>query len=156
MKTDEEKRTSVTIPVSGMSCAACSRRVEKALSKTEGVSEASVNLASGKASVEYDGAVLGPRDLIGVVEGAGYGAEVQQTSFAVTGMSCASCVGRVEKALKKVPGILEVNVNLASERATVEHLPDRRRSTRSGEGCRERWLRCRARGGRGSRERSRA
>jgi Cu+-exporting ATPase len=112
----------VTIPVTGMSCASCSGRVEKALLRAEGVSEASVNLATERASVSYDPDVTQPEDLVGVVEDAGYGAEVRQTSLGVTGMSCASCVGRVEKALGRVPGVLNVNVNLATERATVDHL----------------------------------
>jgi Cu+-exporting ATPase len=112
----------VTIPVTGMSCASCSGRVEKALSRSDGVSEASVNLATERASVSYDPEVTTPESLVEAVRDAGYGAEVRQTSLGVTGMSCASCVGRVEKALGRVPGVLDVNVNLATERATVDHL----------------------------------
>ena len=112
----------ISIPVTGMSCAACANRVERALSKTDGVSAANVNLATERATVEYDPGSVDPRDLVGAVEGAGYGAEVRRTSFGVTGMTCASCVGRVEKALRKAPGVLDVNVNLATEKATVEYL----------------------------------
>ncbi len=113
----------ITLPITGMSCASCVNRVEKALTKTEGVIGASVNLAAEKAKVEYDPAVCEPKDLVGVVEDAGYGAEVARTSFGVTGMSCASCVGRVEKALRKAPGVVDVGVNLAAEKATVDYLP---------------------------------
>ena len=112
----------VTIPVTGMTCASCVRRVEKALSSREGVGSASVNYAAEKARVEYDPKVTSPGDLIGTIEGAGYGADVRETSFGVTGMTCATCVGRVERALGKVPGVLDAGVNLASEKATVRYL----------------------------------
>ncbi|WP_235401191.1 heavy metal translocating P-type ATPase [Rubrobacter aplysinae] len=113
----------ITIPVTGMSCASCSGRVEKALARAEGVAEASVNLATERASVSYDPELTRPEGLVEAVRGAGYGAEVRQTSLGVTGMSCASCVGRVEKALGRAPGVLNASVNLATERATVDHLP---------------------------------
>ncbi len=113
----------ITLPITGMSCASCVNRVEKALTKTEGVLGASVNLASEKARIEYDPAVCEPKDLVDIVRDAGYEAEVTRTSFGVTGMSCASCVGRVEKALRKAPGVVDVGVNLAAEKATVDYLP---------------------------------
>jgi Cu+-exporting ATPase len=113
----------LTIPVTGMTCASCVRRVERALSKKEGVASASVNFAAEKATVEYDPKTTSPDDLINTIEGAGYGTDVRETTFGVTGMTCASCVGRVERALKKkVPGVLEVSVNLANEKATVRYL----------------------------------
>ena len=112
----------VYLPVTGMSCAACAQRVEKALSRAEGVYGASVNLAAEKASVEYDPASADPNGLIRAVEEAGYGVEKSKTDFGVTGMSCAACVGRVEKALLRVPGVLGANVNLATERASIERL----------------------------------
>ena len=112
----------IAIPVSGMTCAACVRRVERALSKKEGVAGASVNFAAEKATVAYDPEATNPGELVGAIRGAGYGADVREASFGVTGMSCASCVGRVERALGMVPGVLDANVNLANERATVEYL----------------------------------
>jgi Cu+-exporting ATPase len=118
----EQGKGTVAIPVAGMTCASCVRRVERALSKEEGVAEASVNFAAEKATVVYDLDATNPGELIGAIRDAGYEADVREASFGVTGMSCASCVGRVERALKKVPGVLEANVNLASERATVEYL----------------------------------
>jgi P-type Cu+ transporter len=105
-----------------MTCASCVRRLERALEKNEGVDEAGVNFAAEKASVLYDPAVTNPDELIEAVRDAGYGADVRETSFGVTGMTCASCVGRVERALEKVPGVLDANVNLANEKATVRYL----------------------------------
>ncbi len=113
----------ISIPVTGMSCAACARRVEKSLARTAGVSETNVNYATGKATVEYDPSAAAPEQLVESIEGAGYGAEVREASLGVSGMTCASCVGRVEKALKKVPGVLDVSVNMAAEKARVEYLP---------------------------------
>jgi Cu+-exporting ATPase len=112
----------ITIPVTGMSCASCVRRVERALADSRGVAEATVNFASEEASVAYDPDTTEPDELIRVIRDAGYGAEVRETIFGVTGMSCASCVGRVERAMKKLPGVVEASVNLASEKATVGYI----------------------------------
>ncbi|MDP9485797.1 MAG: heavy metal translocating P-type ATPase [Actinomycetota bacterium] len=122
MSATREKKGDIGIPVTGMTCASCVRRVERALLKKEGVTNASVNFAAEKATVEYDPKAVGPKDLIRTVEDAGYGTDVREATFGVTGMTCASCVGRVERALGKVPGLLEASVNLASEKATVEYL----------------------------------
>jgi P-type Cu+ transporter len=119
---EKERLARITIPVTGMTCASCVRRVERTLSNKEGVAEASVNFAAEKASVTYEPAATNPDDLIGAIRDAGYGADVRETTFSVTGMTCASCVGRVERALEKVSGVLEASVNLANERATVEYL----------------------------------
>ena len=119
----EQKLERLDILVTGMSCATCANRVEKALAKTEGVEEANVNFAAERASVSYDSSSVDPEALIGTIEDAGYGAETARVELGVTGMSCASCVGRVEKALGSVPGVLNINVNLASEKASVEYLP---------------------------------
>jgi P-type Cu+ transporter len=119
---EKERLTRITIPVVGMTCASCVRRVERTLSEKEGVAEASVNFAAEKASVTYDPTTTNPDDLIGAIRDAGYGADVHEKNFSVTGMTCASCVGRVEGALEKVSGVLEASVNLANERATVEYL----------------------------------
>ena len=105
-----------------MTCASCVRRLERALEKKEGVDEAGVNFAAEKTSVLYDPAVTNPDELIEAVRDAGYGTDVRETTFGVTGMTCASCVGRVERALEKVPGVLDANVNLANEKATVRYL----------------------------------
>src|SRR5829696_3578413 len=105
-----------------MSCASCVRRVERALSEQEGVAEASVNFAAEKATVAYDPSATSPVEIVEAIRGAGYDADGRETTFGVTGMTCAGCVGRVERALGKVPGVLEANVNLAIVRATVTYL----------------------------------
>jgi P-type Cu+ transporter len=117
-----EQLARITVPVTGMTCASCVRRVERALSKQEGVAEASVNFAAEKASVTYESAATSPEELIGAIQDAGYGADVREQTFGVTGMTCASCVRRVERALEKVPGVLEASVNLATEKATVGYI----------------------------------
>jgi Cu+-exporting ATPase len=104
-----------------MSCASCVSRVEKALKQLSGVTEVSVNLATEEASLktmpEVPASVLAE-----AVRKAGYEVMTQSVELQIDGMSCASCVGRVEKALFKVPGILNASVNLATEKATVEAL----------------------------------
>ena len=124
METTNEKGrlARIDIPVTGMTCASCVRRVERAISTIEGVAEANVNIASEKASVAYEPGVTGPDELIEAIRYAGYSADVSETTFGVTGMTCASCVGRVERAIEKVPGVLEAGVNLATEKATIEYL----------------------------------
>jgi P-type Cu+ transporter len=120
----EQRARRVEIPVTGMTCASCVARVEKALGNAEGVAGVNVNFASEKATVEYDPGRTDPENLVEVVEEAGYGAGLREASFGITGMTCASCVGRVERALSGVPGVTGVNVNLATERATVSYLPE--------------------------------
>lgn len=113
----------INFSVMGMTCASCSTRVEKALKKVPGVHEVSVSLASEQAVVSFDPAQGDPRQLLTAVEHAGYGVITEHIDFAVTGMTCASCSARVEKALKKVPGVLAATINLASEQAVVSYAP---------------------------------
>src|SRR5690349_8756383 len=110
--------TDLTFKVEGMSCASCVARVEKALKSVPGVESASINLATEKATVRADPGV-GLDVLSTVVEKAGYDVPVETVSLSISGMTCASCVARVEKALKKVPGVTDASVNLATERAHV-------------------------------------
>ncbi|HET6632409.1 MAG TPA: heavy metal translocating P-type ATPase [Rhodanobacteraceae bacterium] len=105
-------------PVEGMTCASCVGRVERALKKLPGVEEASVNLATEMAEVRGTG-LPATGELIAAVVAAGYGVSSSDTDLAIGGMTCASCVGRVERALKRVPGVLDATVNLATERARV-------------------------------------
>ncbi|WP_201614482.1 heavy metal translocating P-type ATPase [Psychrobacter sp. JCM 18902] len=109
-----------TLPIEGMTCASCVGRVEKALKKVEGVENAEVNLATENAMISSSQ----PLNLIAVtkaVERAGYKILASQPiELSIEGMTCASCVGRVEKALKKVEGVQQANVNLATERAWVQ------------------------------------
>lgn len=112
---------SIGFAVDGMSCASCAGRVERALSAVSGVSLAQVNLANETVRVQFDDpATLD--DLTESLRKAGYPAREQTANLAVENMSCASCVGRVERALLAVPGVLEARVNLASEAAYVRFL----------------------------------
>ena len=107
--------------IGGMNCASCVSRVEKAIQKTPGVTEVSVNLATEEASIkvasEVDIAALAD-----AVRQAGYEPKIESIQLQIGGMTCASCAGRVEKALLKVPGVLNASGNLATEKATVETL----------------------------------
>jgi Cu+-exporting ATPase len=109
------------LQVGGMTCASCVRRVEKALAAVPGVRDASVNLATERASVTADAAVDAGA-LAAAVRKAGYDVATSEHDLAVDGMTCASCVARVEKALLKVPGVTQASVNLATERASVRAL----------------------------------
>lgn len=111
-----EKR--VQFRVEGMSCASCVGRVERALKAVPGVTEAAVNLASESALISHDSSVSAA-DLAGVLKDTGYPALVDEVILDVQEMSCASCVGRVERALEQGEGILSATVNLAAETATV-------------------------------------
>jgi len=106
------------LPIAGMTCASCVARVEKALKAVPGVSGASVNLATEAATIKVASLVT-MQALAKAVERAGYEVTHDEFDLAVRGMTCASCVGRVEKALGKVPGVLSATVNLATERAHV-------------------------------------
>ncbi|MFH0823939.1 MAG: copper ion binding protein, partial [Pseudomonadota bacterium] len=118
-----------TFNVRGMSCAACVRRVERGLAELPGVSEASVNLAVERATVEYDPASIDSRAILLRIEELGYQGEeaalrsvsVNKTVISVGGMSCAACVGRVERLLSGIQGVTGASVNLASGHATVSH-----------------------------------
>ncbi|MDV7144469.1 heavy metal translocating P-type ATPase [Tropicimonas sp. TH_r6] len=107
--------------IDGMACAACSGRVERALKAMPGVAEASVNLAGESAKVRFE-AEADAGDLVATLDMAGYPARVREAVFSVEGMSCAACVGRVERILKRDPGVLDASVNLADETARVRFL----------------------------------
>jgi Cu+-exporting ATPase len=109
------------IAVSGMTCAACVRRVERAITAVPGVASVSVNLATERASITPSAGFEAGR-LIDALAGAGYPAATEMLDLTVTGMTCASCAGRVERALLAVPGVRSAAVNLATEQARVEVL----------------------------------
>ena len=114
-------KNQLSVDVEGMTCASCVARVEKALKRVEGIDEASVNLATEKAVVS---SVL-PIDtqlIIQAIEKSGYDVPQQTLELQIEGMTCASCVARVEKALNKVSGVVLASVNLATEKATVRAL----------------------------------
>ena len=111
------------IGIGGMTCASCALRVERALKTLQGVATARVNLAAESAHIEYDAQVVRPHEIAASIDEAGYTPVVEEIELPVRGMTCASCVGRVERALGKLPGVLEARVNLASESARVRYLP---------------------------------
>ncbi|MFO1173885.1 MAG: heavy metal translocating P-type ATPase [Paracoccaceae bacterium] len=111
-------QSTLSLPVEGMSCASCVGRVERALKAVPGVAGAEVNLLSGRAAVTLD-APVSRADLAAAVGKAGYAVPDVATDLAIAGMTCASCVGRVERALAAVPGVTSATVNLATERASV-------------------------------------
>ena len=110
-----------SLQVIGMTCAGCARRVEKALRAVPHVNGVTVNLATEQAFVDADDSVSS-KSLVLAVRNAGYEVSVAETALQVTGMTCASCASRVEKALAKVQGVLSAFVNLATERVTVRAL----------------------------------
>jgi len=109
---------SIRLQVTGMTCASCGTRVEKALAAVPGVAAASVNLATDQASVSADPSVSADA-LATAVRKAGYGVTTTETTLVVEGMTCASCASRVEKALQKVTGVSSAVVNLATDKASV-------------------------------------
>ena len=111
----QEQRLKIT----GMTCASCVARVEKGLRKVPGVNDVSVNLATEQATVTA-GKDVTTAELITAIQQAGYDVAVQEINLGIQGMTCASCVGRLEKALGKVPGVRSVSVNLATEQARIE------------------------------------
>ncbi|WP_305046795.1 heavy metal translocating P-type ATPase [Geoalkalibacter sp.] len=108
--------------IAGMSCASCVGRVEKAIRAVPGVVEVSVNLATERAQVVFADGQADVAAVVAAIRGVGYRPKVETRELAIQGMSCASCVGRVEKALRALPGVLEAQVNLATQRATLKVL----------------------------------
>ena len=118
-----DRDTTIELPITGMTCASCVARTEKAIGKVQGVDKAAVNLATEKATVTFDPGEVSTGDLVAAVEGAGYGVVTAQETLPIIGMTCASCVSRVEKALRMPAGVLKADVNLATEKATVSYIP---------------------------------
>ncbi len=113
----------ITLQVGGMSCASCVRRVERAVGKVPGVAEAAVNLATGQVRITCADDTRPLAEIVTAVEQAGYQPQVAEQELTIEGMSCASCVRRVERAITAVPGVLEAGVNLALNQARVRYLP---------------------------------
>ncbi|MGE5311149.1 MAG: heavy metal translocating P-type ATPase, partial [Nitrospirota bacterium] len=114
----------VTLPVTGMSCANCAFTVERSLKQVQGVTEATVNFATEQASVSFKADEVNLGDLAAKVRAAGYGVATARAEFSLTGMTCANCAMTIERTLrKKVPGVVTVAVNFASDKASVEYLP---------------------------------
>jgi Cu+-exporting ATPase len=131
------RQGTVVLDLEGMTCSSCAARIEKALKGVPGVTSAAVNFATEQAHVRFEPSRTRPDDLLRAVEGEGYKARIavrsgahvmrpaadavpQQISLKITGMHCASCVARIEGALRQVPGVRMASVNLATEKAVVE------------------------------------
>ncbi|MER1990287.1 MAG: copper ion binding protein, partial [Solibacillus isronensis] len=113
----------LTLQVTGMTCAACSARIEKGLNRMEGVESANVNLAVEKAAIQYDETVIKAQDIEQKIQALGYDVVKEKADFTIDGMTCAACSARIEKVLGKMDGIASANVNLALEKATIEFNP---------------------------------
>ena len=118
-----DHETIIELPITGMTCASCVARTERAIGKVGGVDKAAVNLATEKATVTFDPGEVSTGDIVAAVKDAGYGVVTAQETLPIIGMTCASCVSRVEKALRNPPGVLKADVNLATEKATVSYIP---------------------------------
>lgn len=124
MSNEIKQTKKITLQIAGMTCASCVSHVEEALKGVRGVKVAMVNLATGKASVEYDSGPLNLTAIKKSVEGIGYEVVLKTINLQVTGMTCASCVEHVQKAVADLPGVAKVVVNLASNSARVEYEPE--------------------------------
>ncbi len=130
MENSNRSPQTTSFPIVGMTCAVCASRIEKGLRKLAGVTDAHVNLATEKAALTYNPALIREEDLFRVVEDLGYqvprpAAGKEKLVVSIGGMSCAACVGRVEKTLRGLEGVSEANVNLATEKASVICDPNR-------------------------------
>ena len=112
----------IDIPIKGMTCASCATTIEKGLSKLNGVSEANVNFGTEKAAIVYDSDTVQVEKFVDTIKDVGYQADVEKVILPIEGMTCASCAATIEKALK-LDGVARADVNLATEKATVEYFP---------------------------------
>lgn len=117
-KHESAPTNAISLPIEGMTCASCVGRVEKALSKIDGVDSVIVNLATERADIMASGPI-DRQALVSTIEAAGFSVPSAAFELSIQGMTCASCVGRVEKALRALPGVTDATVNLATERARV-------------------------------------
>lgn len=120
-----------SIKISGMTCAACANRIEKVVGRMEGVSSVSVNFATEKLTVEFDGEKTTVQNIKETIERLGYGVveevKSKQVIIPIEGMTCAACASRIEKVVGRMPGVLKVSVNLATEKASIEYDPEQTR-----------------------------
>ncbi|WJE15102.1 heavy metal translocating P-type ATPase [Halobacillus sp. ACCC02827] len=114
----------MNVGITGMTCSACSTRIEKVLNRMEGV-EANVNLAMEKATIHYDDDYVQPSDITAKIEKLGYGVQKEQVELDIHGMTCSACSTRIQKVLSKMDGVEQATINLATEAGFVEYEPDR-------------------------------
>jgi len=113
----------ISVPVEGMTCASCVGRVERVLGALDGVQNASVNLTTERASVDFDPSTTGAAEIAQAIMKTGFGVPSATVDLAIKGMTCASCVARVEKVLTTLPGVDTATVNLTTEKARITHPP---------------------------------
>jgi len=113
----------VTLPVTGMTCANCSLTVERNLKRLGGVEVATVNLATERASVTFDPALVGEGEFLALIRDIGYDVPTAKAELPITGMTCANCAQTIERTLGRLEGVVSATANLATERASVEYLP---------------------------------
>jgi Cu+-exporting ATPase len=121
--TVKEGLKKVELPITGMSCASCVAKIEKGLSKMSGIADAKVNFATERATITFDPSRVHMGDFVATVKDLGYEAGIEKVSLPIHGMSCASCVKKVESALSGLEGVVRASVNFATERATVQYIP---------------------------------
>ncbi len=110
------------LPIKGISCASCVAKIEKGLSQLSGVADAKVNFATERAAISFDPNQVQIKDFIQTIQDLGYEPGTERVILPVQGMSCASCVNKVQAALSNVPGVIRADVNFATEKATVEYI----------------------------------
>ncbi|MBB4823429.1 Cu+-exporting ATPase [Sporosarcina luteola] len=110
-----------TLKINGMTCAACANRIEKGLSKMDGVEKANVNFALESSTVVYDPEKTNVHDLTAKIEKLGYGVIQDKAEFDIAGMTCAACAARIEKRVNKMEGVSSAAVNFALETLTVDY-----------------------------------
>ncbi|MBT3924023.1 MAG: copper-translocating P-type ATPase [Nitrospina sp.] len=120
---DQKSKINITLPVKGMTCASCSARIEKKIGELEGVNSVHVNLAAEVASIEFDPQKVSASQFPNTIEKLGFEVPGQNKTFPVEGMTCASCVSRVEKKLASLEGVHSVEVNLATEQVLIDYIP---------------------------------
>ncbi len=113
----------LTLPIQGMTCAACVAHVERGLQGVKGVVDVNVNLATERATVALGDGKVGVQDLVQTVRDTGYDVSTETITLPIGGMTCAACANHVERAISDLEGVLSANVNLATEKATVEYVP---------------------------------
>lgn len=121
---NESAPSSASLDIEGMSCAACSVRLEQAFARTPGVLNASVNLPMERAHIQFDPGIVDVKWLPRIVEDAGFGLLKNEESLGILGMTCAACASRIEKTLMALEGVEGASVNLATERANVQYYPN--------------------------------
>ncbi len=120
----QEKIERIDLPIRGMSCASCAARIEKGLNSVLGVNQATVNFALEHATILFRPNQTDISHLIKEIRSLGYDVRSENVILPIQGMSCASCVHKVEKAIQSLKGVIQVSVNLATERASIEYLPN--------------------------------